>query len=95
MISLVTILVMGLSTYLTRIAGFLLLRNRTLSPKMETLLNSIPGCVLISVIAPAFFTLQHADIVALAITLIAAWRFGLLPVVIIGISSTFLSRLLL
>ena len=86
---------MGLSTYLTRVIGFLLLRNRTLSPKVEKLLHNIPGCVLISVIAPAFFTSQLTDVLALAVTLFAAFRFGLLPVVIIGIGSTYLFRLLL
>lgn len=90
--TLLTILLMALTTYLTRILGFLALRNRTLSPRMAYVLESVPGCVLISVIAPAFVSDNPADLIALAITVIAAMRLPLLPTVIIGIAATGLLR---
>jgi uncharacterized membrane protein len=83
--TLLTIALMGLTTYSTRIIGYIGLRNRTLSRRMTTVLEAVPGCVLISVIAPAFVSSRPADLVALAITLIAATRLSILPTVIIGI----------
>ncbi|WP_323030687.1 AzlD family protein [Brachymonas denitrificans] len=90
--TLATILLMALTTYLTRIAGYLALRNRTLSPRMKAVLENVPGCVLISVIAPRFVSDQPADLLGLAITLLAATRLGLLPTVLIGVASTGLLR---
>jgi hypothetical protein len=52
--TLATIALMAGGTYLTRILGYLALRNRVLSPRMRYVLECVPGCVLISVIAPAF-----------------------------------------
>ncbi len=83
--TLATIALMAGGTYLTRILGYLALRNRVLSPRMRYVLECVPGCVLISVIAPAFVSSRPADLVALAITLIAATRLSILPTVIIGI----------
>lgn len=87
-LTLLTILSMGLVTYLTRILGYAALRNRTLSPRAKAVLEAVPGCVLISVIAPAFVADRPADLAALAVTLLAAMRFGLLPTVVISIVTT-------
>lgn len=87
-----TILLMASSTYLTRILGYVLLRNRTLSPRMRAVMENVPGCVLVSVIAPAFVTGNTADTVALAITLLAASRLSILPTVLIGVVATGLLR---
>lgn len=93
--TLATILLMASSTYLTRILGYVALRNRTLSPRMLAVMENVPGCVLISVIAPAFVSDKPANLLALAITLLAATRLSVLPTVIIGIVSTGLLRHLL
>ena len=77
-----TIFLMAFSTYLTRIVGFLVLRNRKLSPTTERIMEAIPGCVLISIIAPV-------------ITFLAMMRFSLLPTVIISIAATGILRALL
>lgn len=90
--TLATIVLMAASTYLTRILGYLVLRNRTLSPRMQSMLENVPGCVLISVIAPAFVSDRPADLAALAVTLLAATRLGILPTVLIGIAATGLLR---
>ena len=85
--TLATIVFMALSTYITRILGYLVLRNRSLSPRMLAVMDNLPGCVLISVIAPAFVSDKPADLLALAITVLAATRLSLLPTVLIGIAS--------
>ncbi|GLR10390.1 hypothetical protein COO59_12565 [Mixta theicola] len=91
----VTILLMALTTYFTRVAGYLLLRNRTLGPRTRAVMDAAPGCVLITVIAPHFVTTSPADLLALAISLLAAMRFSLLPVVAISVLATALLRHLL
>ncbi|MBN3857880.1 MULTISPECIES: AzlD family protein [unclassified Paraburkholderia] len=93
--TLATIFLMAATTYLTRIIGYVALRDRTLSPRMRAVMENVPGCVLISVIAPAFVSRDPADLVALAITLFAATRFSLLPTVLIGVAATGILRHLL
>lgn len=78
---------MATVTYLTRIGGYVFLRNRTLSPRLRTVLENAPGCVLITVIAPDFVTGRPADLIALALTMLAATRLPVLPTVIIAIAS--------
>ncbi len=51
---LLTVFGMMAATYSTRVAGYLLLRNRVLSRRATQVLEAVPGCVLISVIAPRF-----------------------------------------
>ena len=86
--TLLTLLSMAAVTYLTRILGYLALRNRTLSPRAKAVLEAVPGCVLISVIAPAFVSDSQANLLALAVTLLAATRYPILPTVLIGILAT-------
>jgi uncharacterized membrane protein len=93
--SLLTIVLMAGVTYLTRIGGYVVLRNRTLSARATAVMEAAPGCVLISVIAPAFVSRNPADLLALAITFVAATRLSMLPTVLIGISAAGLLRHLL
>ncbi|NUE66260.1 AzlD family protein [Snodgrassella sp. ESL0253] len=83
-----TILAMALVTYVTRVSGYLLLRKRALGPRLIRVLESIPGCVLIAVIAPAFATTHPANLLSVIITILLAWRFSLLPTVIFSIAIT-------
>jgi uncharacterized membrane protein len=55
-------------------------------------MEAAPGCVLISVIAPHFVSDRPADLLALAITVMAALRLPMLPTVVIGIAATGLLR---
>ena len=87
-----TIIAMASVTYLTRIGGYVLLRNRTLSKRAMAVMEAAPGCVLISVIAPDFVSDRPADLLALAITVLAATRFSMLPTVMIGIGAAGLCR---
>jgi uncharacterized membrane protein len=93
--TLLPIVLMAFVTYLTRIVGYAVLRNRELSPRALAVMDATPGCILIAVIAviaPSFVSDQPADLVALAMTLVAATRLPLLPTVIIGVASAGLLR---
>lgn len=94
-IYLLTIVLMAFVTYLTRIGGYVFLRNRTFSPRLTAVLESAPGCVLITVIAPHFVSDSPADLAALAITMIAATRLSVLPTVLIGMASAGILRALI
>lgn len=93
--TLIAILLIALTTYSTRLLGFFLLKNKTLSYKQRQILEVVPGCVLISVIAPYFVKDHPADLVALAITLFAASKFSLLPTVLISMLSAAVLRFIL
>ena len=93
--TLIAILFVAATTYLTRILGYVLLKNKALSNKQRKILEVVPGCVLISVIAPYFVKDNVADLLAIAITLIAASRFSLLPTVVISMLSAALLRTVL
>ena len=90
--TLATILLMALATYLTRIGGYLVLGGRALSPRTEMVLDAAPGCVLIAVIAPVFVSGRIADLIALAITMVAAIRLSLLSTVLIAVGSAGFAR---
>lgn len=83
---------MALVTYATRVTGYLLLRNRVLSALMRRMLEAIPGCVLIAVIAPAFATQNIANLLALALTLLLASRCSFVVTVVGSIVLTALLR---
>ena len=89
------ILLVAATTYLTRILGYVLLKNKALSNKQRKILEVVPSCVLISVIAPYFVKDNVADLLAIAITLLAASRFSLLPTVVISMLSAALLRTML
>jgi uncharacterized membrane protein len=69
---------------LTKSPLYVALRNRTLSnPRLLAVLDNVPGCVLISVIAPAFVSKEPANL---------STRLSLLPTVIISVVSAGLLR---
>lgn len=94
-LAVLTIVLMASVTYLARIGGYVLLRNRTLSKRATAVMEAAPGCVLISVIAPDFVSDKPADLIALAITIFAAMRFSMLPTVLIGIGAAGACRYLI
>jgi len=93
--TLTAILFIAATTYLTRVLGYVLLKNKTLSAKQRQILEVVPGCVLISVIAPYFVRDNPADLIAIAIALLAASRFSLLPTVAVSMASAAVLRLAL
>ncbi len=88
-----TIVAMASVTYLTRIGGYVFLRNRTLSPRAKAVMESAPGCVLITIIAPHFVTGRPADILALAVATAAATRLPVFPTVILAIATAGVLRI--
>ncbi|RZG46132.1 AzlD family protein [Acinetobacter wuhouensis] len=93
--TLIAIICVALTTYSTRVLGYLLLKNRKLSKRTTQILQVIPGCVLISVIAPYFVSDNPANLIAIAITFLAACYLSLLPTVLISIVATGLLRYLM
>ncbi|NNH35570.1 AzlD family protein [Acinetobacter sp. NIPH 2377] len=93
--TLITIVFIAVTTYLTRVLGYVLLKNKTLTNRQKRILEVVPGCVLISVIAPYFVKDNPADLLAIVITLIAASRFSLLPTVLISMTSAAILRFVL
>lgn len=85
--SFLTILGMLAATYATRLIGFFALRNRTLGKRAAAVMEAAPGCVLIAVIAPHFVSDKPHELIALAITLFAASRWGMMPTVLIAVAS--------
>jgi uncharacterized membrane protein len=92
MTTLLAVVLMAGVTYLTRIGGYVVLRNRVLSARATAVMEAAPGCVLISVIAPAFVSRNPADLLALAVTFVAATRLSMLPTVLIGVGAAGLLR---
>jgi|SRR5699024_9763148 uncharacterized membrane protein len=93
--TLIAIVFIAVTTYLTRVLGYVLLKNKTLTNRQKRILEVVPGCVLISVIAPYFVKDNPADLLAIVITLIAASRFSLLPTVLISMISAAILRFVL
>ncbi|TCH65327.1 AzlD family protein [Acinetobacter sp. ANC 4862] len=93
--TLLAIVFIAATTYLTRVLGYVLLKNKTLTNRQKRILEVVPGCVLISVIAPYFVKDNPADLLAIVITLIAASRFSLLPTVLISMTSAAVLRLVI
>jgi len=94
-INLAAILAMAAATYATRIGGLWLLRLVKVTPRLQTSLDALPVAVLTAVIAPSLARGGPADLIAAAVTLIAAMRLPLLPVVIVGVGTVVLLRHLL
>lgn len=93
---LLTILAMGLVTYLTRAGGFWLMGLFKPSQRVEAWLRQIPGAVLVSIIAPAIFATSLAQsLAALCTVLVAAYTKNILLAMIVGVAAVWILRLLL
>jgi uncharacterized membrane protein len=91
---LLTILVLGLSTYATRLAGYWLLRGREVSGRFKAALDAVPPAILVAVIAPSVLLQGKAEMLAGALTLaLALLRVPLLLTIIGGVISIGLLRL--
>lgn len=91
----IAILLVVLTTYCTRILGYVLLKNKTLSKRQRKILEVIPGCVLILMITPYFLRDDPADLIAIMVTLFVASRFGMLLTILISMASATILRTLL
>ena len=70
-----TILAAAVLTYLTRIGGHLVLsRFERIHPRVEAGLDAVPAAVLTTIVAPAAFNGSPAELAALAVAGLVAWR---------------------
>lgn len=72
-----TILAMLVMTYSTRLLGWLFLKNRRFSVRTQALLEAAPGCVMVSIAAPFFFTTNPAHLCTLAVAILVSRKYGL------------------
>ncbi|MGF7161372.1 putative membrane protein [Rhodoligotrophos appendicifer] len=93
--TLFAILVMALATYATRVAGMLVLRFVTLTPRVQAGLEALPVAVLTAVITPVLFLTGPAETIAGAITALAAFRLPLLGTLVVGAAAILLMRAIL
>jgi uncharacterized membrane protein len=86
--TLLLIFLMGIATYSTRIAGYWLLRGRTVEGRMKAALDAVPPAILMAVIAPTVFMQGRAEMIAGGLTLGAALlRLPLLVTILVGMAS--------
>ena len=88
-----TIALMGLVTYLTRVTGLLLADRFRLSGRAAAAFAAIPVAVLTAVIAPTLLTSSVAESLAGVVTILAALRLPLIGTVAVGVTATVLLRL--
>jgi uncharacterized membrane protein len=90
------ILAMALATFATRYAGLLLLKGVTIKGRLKAALDAVPPAILTAVIAPTMLTTGYPEAIASIITLAAAMlRLPLLMVVVIGVASVVVLRMIL
>ena len=91
--TLLAILAMAGATYATRIGGMLLGGYLPKTGRVRQALDALPAAVLTAVIAPAIVA-GTAEMVAAALTLVAALRLPMIVAVLIGMGSVALLRFL-
>ena len=82
----ITILGMCAATYSSRLLGYLFLRKRVLSEQTRKLLDAAPGCVMVSVVAPAFMTTNVADLVSLGVVVLLAKKMPLAALFVVAVA---------
>jgi uncharacterized membrane protein len=95
MMNLLTIAAMAFVTYLTRIGGDLVMRNRSLGPRLTAALDAVPAAVLTAVIAPSVLAAGPSEAAAGLITAVAAFRLPLLATIAVGVGSVVILRAML
>ncbi len=80
-----TILAAAVATYLTRIAGHLLIsRMRTVPPRLEAALNAVPAAVLTTLVVPAFVYGALDLKIAMTLAFLVAFRTTGIPMLVAG-----------
>lgn len=83
--TLAAILAMAAATILTRLAGLLVLRFASLSPRARLILDAIPPAVLAAVVTPTALATGSAETIACAVTALTALRLPMLAAATIGV----------
>jgi uncharacterized membrane protein len=91
-----SIVLMALVTYGTRVGGYWIMGRVTLSPQVAAVLVYLPGAVLTSLIVPAVLKKGVEGVVALGVTALAMCRWGNLFIVMLaGVGTIRVLRLVL
>jgi uncharacterized membrane protein len=85
------ILAMALATVGTRVAGLILADRLPRTGRVRVALDALPPAVLTAVIAPAAMA-GPAEMIAAAVTILAAFRLPLLATVAIGVGTVAVMR---
>ena len=72
---------MALATWLTRYLGYWLVRRTTVSGRLATALEAVPGAILTAIIAPMAFATGAAESGAALLTVLLALRLPLIVAV--------------
>lgn len=94
-LTLAAILAMAAATYFTRVSGYLLVRRFTVSGRLASALEAVPGAVLTAIIAPMAFATGAAESGAALLTVLLALRLPLIVAVAGGCLAVVGLRLLL
>ena len=90
-LDLLAIVLMGLATYGTRVAGLFLASRLPGGGRMRAALEALPPAVLTAVVAPAVMA-GPAEALAAAVTALAALRLPLLAAVVLGVVTVTMLR---
>lgn len=88
----VTIILMALVTYATRIGGVFLADRLALEGRAKAAFDAIPPAVLTAVIAPTALATGWPETLAAVVTVVAAMRLPLLATIAIGVAAVVLLR---
>jgi uncharacterized membrane protein len=91
--TLIAIVAMAVATYATRIGGILLGGYLPKTGRVRQALDALPAAVLTAVIAPAVIG-GPAEMIAAALTLVAALRLPMIVAVLVGMGSVAILRAL-
>jgi uncharacterized membrane protein len=91
--TLIAIVAMAVATYATRIGGILLGGYLPKTGRVRQALDALPAAVLTAVIAPAVIG-GSAEMIAAALTLVAALRLPMIVAVLVGMGSVAILRAL-
>lgn len=72
--------------------GVPLFKEEKLSPQTRKLLDAAPGCVMVSVVAPAFMTTNPADLVTLIVVVFLAKKLNLAVMTALAVALNALLR---
>lgn len=92
-VTMLAILGMALVTYGCRLTGLLIGGRLALTGRAKAALDAIPPAVLTAVIAPTLLATGWPETVAGALTILAAMRLPLLGVIVTGVASIVVLRL--
>ena len=90
---LIAILAMALATFLMRVAGYALMSRVTVTPLLQRMLDSLPGCVITATIVPAVARSGGPALAAIAaVIVVMAWRRNEFLAIAVGMGTVMAAR---